>query len=73
MQQVPIPEKDTVGKVPFPNEWLGEERNKLPSPITFCHSGNWLLAFKADGKNEAIKIACKISKISKNGGDEIEI
>ena len=73
MQQVPISEKDTVGKVPFPNEWLGEERNKLPSPITFCHSGNWLLAFKADGKNEAIKIACKISKISKNGGDKTGI
>lgn len=63
IQQVPIEEGSFVGRMPFPQEWLGKRGDDLPEHITFCHSGNWLLAIDSETPKEAKKIAHQIANI----------
>ena len=62
---VPLEEGGSVGKLPFPKEWLGKDGDELPEHITFCHAGNWLLSIDATNRREALDMACKIADISR--------
>lgn len=63
MQQVPIEEGSFIGRLSFPQEWLGKRDDDLPEHITFCHSGNWLLAIDSETPKEAKELAYKIANI----------
>lgn len=60
MQQIPISLKDNTGKIRFPAEWCLGHYNY---PITFCHTGNWLLAFDAKNFEEAKSISENLAQI----------
>lgn len=77
IQQVPIEEGSFIGRMPFPQEWLGKRDDDLPEHITFCHSGNWLLAIDSQTPKEAKALAHQIANICreelrKNIGKEAE-
>lgn len=53
VQTVPSAENPMVGRVPFPEEWLGHPDASLG--MTFCHPGNFLAS--AETREQAINIA----------------
>lgn len=53
VQTVPSAENPMVGRVPFPDEWLGHPDASLG--MTFCHPGNFLAS--AETREQAINIA----------------
>lgn len=61
VQQVTVSPEEYTGKLPFPQEWLGKLNDDLPEHITFCHSGNWLLAIDSETPQDAMTLACKIA------------
>ena len=66
MQQVPKNPPETEGRVPFPKEWLGQPKEKLPEHVTFCHNSNWLLAIDNDNIEIAGEIARRLADISRD-------
>lgn len=53
IQTVPSKENPMVGRVPFPEEWLGNPDTSLG--MTFCHPGNFLAS--ANNLEDAVNIA----------------
>ena len=53
IQTVPSSENPQVGRVPFPEEWLGNPDKSLG--MTFCHPGNFLAS--TETKEQAIEVA----------------
>ena len=56
--------RQVCGKLKFPQEWCGAEKEKLPEGVSFCHPGNWMLVIDKNTKEEALEVAAKVEQFS---------
>ena len=57
-QVIPVAPGSRDPKCPFPKEWWGQPKDRLPDGITFCHNTGFMIA--ASTKEAAIK-ACAVA------------